>query len=132
MTKHKATPVAATVTGSVAVHRAIALLEAAGVQYLIVGADGTHLGPLAQKVNVLTDRQTARRDGVSAMLREKYKWPEKLQALEPGQNLVIACESPEEGRRLATNMTARAAHMWGNGAHISSRTGAVVEILRVS
>lgn len=117
-------------TRDIALQRAVALLTASGVDWLVVKDGGEH-GPLAGRVKITTGRTKRSRDGMAAAMREKYGWREKLEACAPGDAVNIVADTVEEARRMTTNMTAWASAHWGNGSYISRCVGINVEILRV-
>lgn len=109
-------------TQNIAITRAITLLKAAGAQFFIIGADGEQYGELPKP------KITRQKSGIDF----KAIYYPVIGEMQPGD--VCSVRAPEgiSTEKLRGAMSGFASQNWGNGNHISSIKGDVVEILRVA
>lgn len=107
-------------TKDIAVQRAISLLNAAGAKYKILFEDQEYGELLAVELNKNKQVRTNK-------FAHLYK--DRMADMHPGDVVTFEHESPEAMR---SAISARAAQLWGPGAHISTCKDGKIELLRVS
>ncbi|MFZ6731955.1 hypothetical protein ACO0LG_08560 [Undibacterium sp. Ji42W] len=107
-------------TKDIAVQRAVSLLNASGAKYKII-FEGQEYGEL---VAVELNKHKQVRTNKFA-----YLYKERMAEMQPGDVVQFEHDKPEA---LRSTISARAAQLWGPGAHISTCKDGKVELLRVS
>jgi hypothetical protein len=98
-----------------AVLRATKLLNAAGVQYAILLADGTHIGTLPIGV-------TPARKGHHKEIAKATGWPEKLNDIKVGEVMFIEAPTKQLARKMVSSISAGAIYRFGTGNSLVSMT----------
>lgn len=120
-------------TQSAALERGTALLRAAGLRYAIEMPDLTILGSLpVPKEAPPPPVETRHKRRTLPPLNDKYQFKAKVDAMQPGSLVEIACENEDDAKRIASHLSARGAQQFGTQSCISARKGLVAELLRVS
>jgi hypothetical protein len=98
-----------------AVTRATKLLNAAGVQYAILLADGTQLGnlPIGGAVT---------RKGHHKEIAKATNWPEKLNAAKVGEVTFIEAGTKQMARKMVSSVSAGAIYRFGTGNSLINMT----------
>lgn len=111
------------------VDRAVAFLNAAGVEYKIILPDGTEYGDL----EVMPKKRTRIQRVAHGTMTGLYK--EKISTAEIGDVIQVAIADIEalgaKPESLRSAATAYASMTWGNGTYTSIITDTHVEILRI-
>lgn len=98
-----------------AVTRATKLLNAAGVQYAIIMADGTHIGTLPIGVSPA-------RKGHHKEIAKATGWPEKLNEAKVGEVIFVEAPTKQMARKLVSSISAGAIYRFGTGNSLVSLT----------
>lgn len=101
-----------------AVTRATKLLNAAGVQYAILMADGTHIGTLP----IGGTEQHSTRRGHHKEIAKATGWPDKLNDAKVGEVMWIEAGTKNMARKMARSVSAGAIYRFGAGNSIINLT----------
>lgn len=123
-------------TQAIALERALAMLNASGAEYIVRMPDGAEYQ--RGEMRLAEPKPVREKDPNKPKRGSKYGWgalahyvTPLMSAVNPGDVLVIPFDRFEP-KDLGHAVSAAAVRMWGSGSHISTRTAAGVEVLRVS
>lgn len=112
-----------------AAERGMQLLRAAGCLFAIQMPDGSMVGELSVRPPKQPRKPKMIRD---YELSRKYKVVEKMKALEVGAVAVFECDNEKDASKVRDRVSSQGVHRYGKGNFMTTKTGSVVEVLRIA